>query len=200
MSKTEQTSPRSPARQRPGGRSARVRGQIFQAALEEVTATGLAGLTIPAIAKRANIHPTTLYRRWPDAEAIALDAILDRSETHVAIPDTGSLAADLQRFLSDLDAYVRSPLGKALLALQLSAGGRTAELRAGFWQARFAAAAQMIERARARGELPAGVAARPLLETAIAPVYLYSAVLGEDFGGERLAAHVRQTIRRAQEG
>jgi AcrR family transcriptional regulator len=188
----------TPVRRRTGGRSARIREQVFGAVLEELVANGLSGLTMPAISQRAGVHPTTLYRRWPDPESVALDAIRDRSDTHVAIPDTGAFAGDLARFLTDLDTYVRSPLGRALLALQLATRGEADRIRQAFWRERFERAAVMIERAAARGEIPAQTPARQLLEFAIAPVYLHAAVLGHAFDQQRIAVHVRRTIALAQ--
>ncbi|UYO55420.1 TetR/AcrR family transcriptional regulator C-terminal ligand-binding domain-containing protein [Rhodopseudomonas palustris] len=187
-------------RRRTGGRSARIREQVFGAVLQELVAHGLSGLTLPAIAQRAGVHPTTLYRRWPDPEALALDAIRDRSMTQVAIPDTGTLAGDLTRFLTDLDAYVRSPLGRALLALQLTARGEADRIRQAFWRERFELSAAMIERAKSRGEIPATTAPRPLLEFAIAPVYLHAAVLGDGLDQHSIALSVRRTIALAQAG
>src|SRR6267154_2033770 len=50
--------------QRPGGRSARVRREVLAATLHVLLEEGLDATTIPAIADRAGVHHTSIYRRW----------------------------------------------------------------------------------------------------------------------------------------
>ena len=58
---------------RPGGRTAAVSNAI-RAAVEELAAEkGLERVTIPLVAERAGVNPTTVYRRWPDAATMIND-------------------------------------------------------------------------------------------------------------------------------
>ena len=48
---------------RPGGRSARVQAAVHQATRELIEQHGRAALTVPLIAARAGVTPSTIYRR-----------------------------------------------------------------------------------------------------------------------------------------
>ena len=49
---------------RPGGRSARVRAAVHRAVEELLAESPAEALTMPIIANRAGVHPTTVSRRW----------------------------------------------------------------------------------------------------------------------------------------
>jgi|SRR5690554_1646919 AcrR family transcriptional regulator len=76
---------------------------IVEAARELLREGGWDALTIEAVATRANVGRPTVYRRWPTkghlAVAIAAAEIADIAAmvpVEVSLPDTGSLAGDLQ--------------------------------------------------------------------------------------------------------
>ena len=136
------------AHSRPGGRSARVRAAVHRA-VEELLAEGPAeALTIPAVAARADVHPTTVYRRWGSMAQLLADVATSRFSGDIVVPDSGSLADDLRRWVSDVATDLADPDALALMRATIGsdpAGGcacvadRTAQLDA------------IIERERARG-------------------------------------------------
>ncbi|WP_251976112.1 TetR/AcrR family transcriptional regulator [Salinicola avicenniae] len=81
---------------RPGGRSARVQQAVHAAvrALQESGSREM--LTIPRIAERAGVTPSTLYRRWGNLAELLADVSLERLRPDETLPDTGTLAGDLQ--------------------------------------------------------------------------------------------------------
>ena len=99
-------------RQRPGGRSARVRQSVLDATLALLGGGGLDKLTVADIAQRAGVHETSIRRRWRTRENLICDALLNYSELHLPIPDTGSLREDLAAFATELAAYLTTPLGR----------------------------------------------------------------------------------------
>lgn len=175
---------------RPGGRSARVRAAVLRATLDELVEHGVSGLSIAAIAARADVHPTSLYRRWKTVEALALDAALDAAKSNVPIPDKGTLHTDLRQFLTSLDAHVRSPVGKTLLALSGLHRSAAADIRETFWDERFARAGVMFTRAIERREIDPDTDTKLALEIAIAPVYLRALVLDAPADEELLARQI----------
>ena len=48
---------------------------IVDAALELITEHGLGALTVESVAVRAGVGKATLYRRWPNKDALVLDAL-----------------------------------------------------------------------------------------------------------------------------
>ena len=57
---------------------------IIDAVLEEVIAEGIDGMSIEQVAARAGVAKATVYRRWPNKEALLLDAV---TGVQVELPD-----------------------------------------------------------------------------------------------------------------
>ncbi len=182
-------------RQRPGGRSARVRQSVLDATLALLGGGGLDKLTVADIAQRAGVHETSIRRRWRTRENLICDALLNYSELHLPIPDTGSLREDLAAFATELAAYLTTPLGRALLQAMAATGDdpALAEARSAFWQTRYELASAMIERAVARGELPATVDGRLALEALIAPLN-FRALVTDEPPDEDLPRHLADLV------
>ena len=85
--------PYDAVRQRPGGRSARIRAAALHAALEELAEVGYAAFSLDAVARRAGAHKTTLYRRWGTPDDLLLEAMTEAAQESVPIPDSGASAA-----------------------------------------------------------------------------------------------------------
>ena len=63
---------------RPGGRSARVQESIHQAVHGLLEEQDRASLTVPQIAARAGVTPSTIYRRCGDLAALLADVAFAR--------------------------------------------------------------------------------------------------------------------------
>ncbi len=171
-----------PRASRPGGRSARVRAAVLSATLAELAERGYEGLSVEAIAARAGVHKTTVYRRWPERPTLILDALLELSERTVPLPDCGSLRADVLALAKSIAANLSSPEVAAVLRALLAARREPAIAAAvdRYWRARFDLVAEVVRRGTTRGELPAGVSADLLIEALIGPLYLRALVTGEE--------------------
>jgi AcrR family transcriptional regulator len=162
-------------RVRPGGRNARIRSAVLDAALAELRTVGYGALSVEAIADRAGVHKTTVYRRWETISALVVDALLDRLARDVPTPDTGTLVDDLRALLHAIVANLTSPGAGALLRALVGDAGQIPEIRdvgSAVWEERFAAARTIIARGVERGELPPDTDADLMIETLIAPLYL----------------------------
>jgi AcrR family transcriptional regulator len=159
-------------RRRPGGRSARVRAAVFDATLELLVAHGLEGLKVSEVAARADVHETSIYRRWGTRENLLIDALLDATE-QLRVPDTGSLREDLVAYAVDLAEFLATPVGHALERTLAVAGDDpdTRQARDHYWASRYALSKQMITRAVERGELPETVDPRLAIEMLVSPVH-----------------------------
>jgi AcrR family transcriptional regulator len=186
-----------PVKTRPGGRSARVRSAVIEALFDELIESGLGGLTMDGIARRAGVNKTTLYRRWGSKEAIILDAMLERGEQLVPIPDTGSLRGDLLTVAREIAASLATPESEALVrtAAGEPSDSRVAEAARAFWRVRFKLLGEMFERAIERGEVAKGTDPKPIIEGLLGGIYLRLLItrepLDDDFLTgltERLAA------------
>jgi AcrR family transcriptional regulator len=181
---------------RPGGRSARNRAAVLDAAVELLAETSYEQLSMENIAARAGVHKTTVYRRWPTKADLVADAIRARSQAAVPLPDTGSLHGDLQAFARAIANNIGSPLGGRMTRTLVAASVTSNEVQARtpeFWAERLTLAAQIIERAKHRGQLPDRVDANLIIETLIGPLYVRLLLTGEPIDtslADRVAALV----------
>ncbi len=182
---------------RPGGRAERVRIAVMSAVMAELFEVGFARLRVESVAKRAGVHKTTVYRRWPSREALVADALRSEFDAAVPVPDTGNLRGDLLAVARDaLDSH-RSATNNGLLRLFASESGSSehiAELARGYWRQRFAAARQIVERAVGRGELEPGTAVDRVLDVLVGPLYFRRFLMCDPVDESYLDAHVDRVI------
>jgi AcrR family transcriptional regulator len=139
-------------------RSDRARAAILDATLGELTEHGFLGLGIEAIAQRAGVAKTTIYRWWPDKIALALDALRHLPELPEA--DTGSLAGDLDLLRRDLLELLASTSLGSVLPVLIAERRRRSEHQGAiddYMRERAMPWARAVRRAMARGELPPDV-------------------------------------------
>lgn len=173
---------RRPGTIRTGGRSARVRVAVLEAALRELGQRGYAALSIDHVAARAGVHKATIYRRWPTKDALLGDAVADMVDTTVPVPDTGAIETDLREFARSLADTLTSGVGTAAVPVLFSEAARLpqiAEIKRNLFAERHKLAAPIVERAVQRGELPAGTDSRELIGLVAAPIYYRLLVTGE---------------------
>jgi AcrR family transcriptional regulator len=167
---------------RPGGRTARVRTAVLDATLATLLEHGYDAVTVSDVARAAGVHPTTIYRRWGGRPQLVAEVVHRMSGQAIPPPDEGSLAADLRVLLREVVDLLRRPEGlavvRSLAILPAQLEDELAATRRRFWQARFDAAAAIVNRAVARGELPAGVDPHQVLEFLVAPAYLRALLTG----------------------
>ncbi|HLM10287.1 MAG TPA: TetR/AcrR family transcriptional regulator [Thermoleophilaceae bacterium] len=84
----------APARPRGRPRSDVAHRAILLAAVELLPEFGF-GLPIEAVASRAGVGKTTIYRRWANSRELIADAISLLRPPPGSLPDTGSLIGDL---------------------------------------------------------------------------------------------------------
>lgn len=110
-------------RPRPGGRSARVRAAVHRAVTELLAEGHDGGLSVPGVAARAGVHPTTVYRRWPTLAELLADVASSRFSGDIVVPDTGRLHDDLERWVADVATDLADPDVLALTRAALGAAG-----------------------------------------------------------------------------
>ena len=165
----------------PGASPARVREAVFAAALTLLD-EGRTQATLPEVAERAGVAPSSLYRRWGTWESLMAEALLDQSAATIPVPDTGAIRTDLVAFAQRRAAFLSTPRGGGLLGAVATMEGtpESDQARSQFWDKRFRLASVMVQRGIERGELAPDTDARLLLEMVIAPLHLRQQLLGED--------------------
>jgi AcrR family transcriptional regulator len=165
-----------------GRRGAVVRRAALAATLAELAERGYGALTVEHVAARAGVHKTTIYRRWPDREALVTDALLEVAADDFTVPDTGDVDADLETWVRALGSWLVGPVGRPLVAMLGSDTARlpvVVEARHRFFAVRAAAMGSRVTSAVAAGQLPPETSPAALLSTVVAPLYLALLVTGQ---------------------
>jgi AcrR family transcriptional regulator len=162
----------SPAR--PGGRTAAVRHAVLRATADLLVEAGLGGVELTAVADRAGVGKSTVYRRWGTVPRLVADLLVDMADTSLPRADTGTLAGDLlanavlvRRTLADRR---QGRLFKSIIAAA-ACDTDTAAALAGFYTARLTELAPVVVDGIARGDAPPGTDAAEVIRYISAPLY-----------------------------
>ena len=191
--------PKPPRRRdagRPRGRH--VTDAVLDATLAELATSGLEGLSVERVAQRAQVHKTTVYRRWPTREALIAAALEGLAVDAAArAPDTGSLRGDLLGLLGPVAAFLGGPEGRAVAraALAAPAEAHVAALAARRIEAPRAAIDALVARARSRGEWRDDVPADLVLPTLVGALLHRTLLEHADPGSEWLEGVVDLVLR-----
>jgi AcrR family transcriptional regulator len=158
-----------------------VRTAVLSATLAELVEHGVNGVSVAAVAARAGVHETSVYRRWRTREDLIVDALIDLSATEISVPDTGSSRGDLVDLARQVILYLSMPLGRAVMAIAAIAVEDESinAARANLIASRVEVMSVLIDRAIDRGELPAGTDARLALEMLVSPLHMRTFMTGE---------------------
>jgi len=163
-----------PGPSRPGGRTAAVRDAVLRATGDLLIESGLNGMDLSAVAVRAGVGKSTVYRRWGTVPALVADLLVDMAQTSLPRAETGSLRGDLlanarlvQRTLADPR---QGRLFKAVIAAA-TCDEQTAAALADFYASRVSEFAPAVSDAVNRGEAPAGTDPTAVISQVSAPLY-----------------------------
>ncbi|MFJ8039612.1 TetR/AcrR family transcriptional regulator [Kitasatospora sp. NPDC096147] len=159
-----------------------VREAVHQAVIDLLSDPAGEDLNIPAIAHRAGVNHTSLYRRWGSLDALLADVVTTRLERDSPLGDTGSLRGDLLAWAGASAASIRTPQGRALvraviLSMPSNVEARGQDERTEHFRRRMHSIEQIRRRATARGEHPPPL--EQILDQLVAPFYL-RAIFGID--------------------
>lgn len=117
-SSTASDAPRRRDAGRPRG--AGITAAVLGAVRAELAESGLDGLSVERVARRADVNKTTVYRRWPTREALVAAAMEGLLEEFADSPDTGRLHDDLRALTLPIAELASRPDGIGLLRAALS--------------------------------------------------------------------------------
>ncbi|MFJ6213072.1 TetR/AcrR family transcriptional regulator [Streptomyces sp. NPDC092296] len=149
--------PEAPARTRGRPRNAATDRAILDATRAALAELGWGGLAMGDVAARAGIAKTTLYRRWPSRNELAVDAVADLFDG-LETADLGSLRADIEAVVHRFAALLSRPETQAALPALFAEGTRDPALRRRIRAAIVEPQKRLVHQGRAnaqaRGELP----------------------------------------------
>ncbi len=160
---------------RPGGRNASVRDAVRRATLDLLSNEGFGAVTLPAVARRAGVNKTTVYRSWSSPAELLDEALAELEEMALPDIDTGNFESDVEAFVASRLQLIREPHATAILRAVIGAGKPHPALYAWvetFWKPRQREWRSPIERAIERGELAPSAREVPLVEMVAGPLLL----------------------------
>jgi len=100
---------------RPGGRSARVQASVHKAVQDLLARMDRAEITVPLIATKAGVTPSTIYRRWGDLRELLADVAVERLRPDMQPVDTGSAKRDLLQWAEQYAEEMSSGPGRQMI-------------------------------------------------------------------------------------
>jgi AcrR family transcriptional regulator len=144
-------------------RSARAHRQVLDAALELFAARGIDATSMDAIAEASGVSKATIYKHWPDKDALCLEAVAHLHGGDQPRPafDSGDVRADLIAALGYQPPPQYADLRMRLMPHLMAYAARNPSFGE-VWRARVfepprVQLTQLLERAIARGQLPRGL-------------------------------------------
>ncbi|WP_405166868.1 TetR/AcrR family transcriptional regulator [Nocardia sp. NBC_01499] len=148
---------------------------VIAAVMEELATSGYAKLSMEAVAKRAGVGKSALYRRWPSKQDMVVAVLGEFSVELAEFADTGALRTDLVAALDVLHTWLTHPRMAAILPDLTAEAGRNPVLaqavRTTIGQPRRALARRLLQRAIERDELPADTDIELALDLIAGPMF-----------------------------
>jgi AcrR family transcriptional regulator len=174
-----------PTRGRP--RSADSEHAILQAALDLLDeGTDLGAISINAIAARAGVGKNTVYRRWPNKDALLVDAVASLNPA-LPEPDRESVRENLILLLSVLVTRLQDTRATSILNGMMAAGREYPQLRERYYadvvEPRREVTRRVIRAGLASGELRSGLDPDSIAYLLTAPL-IFRSIEGDAIEGD----------------
>ena len=106
-------------------RNLAARKAILKAAYELLQDGGIAAVTIEAVAARAGVGRPTVYRWWPNANAVAMAALMELRDAPAAKGESKSAIAALRRQLRAVASVFSTPAGRSVASMLAASESET---------------------------------------------------------------------------
>jgi AcrR family transcriptional regulator len=186
------------AKRAPAG-AAVLRGDITaairNAVMHELAEVGYGRLSIEAVARRAGVGKTAIYRRWSNKLEMVLEIVSDVAGRTVPLPDTGSFAGDLQLLMMIVSRALQHRIASQIIPDLMAEASRNPQIAETLQKAlrthQQAVGEKLIGQAVARGELPKGTDPEVAVDLILGPLYWRLAVSRTPLGDDYLETLIR---------
>jgi AcrR family transcriptional regulator len=179
----------------------RITSAITEAVLDELATQGYGRLSMEAVAKRAGVGKSALYRRWPSKQDMVVAVLSEASVPLAEVPDSGSLRTDLLATLRAVRDWITHRRFATILPDLTAEAARNPALaeaiQATVGEPRRALGAAVLRRAMDRGELPTDLDLELALDLTAALLYWRLTVRQAPAGPrylEQLADHILRAV------
>ncbi|MFC8620151.1 TetR/AcrR family transcriptional regulator [Micromonospora purpureochromogenes] len=148
---------------------------IRRALMQELAAVGYGRLSIEAVARRAGVSKTAIYRRWSSKLELVLENVVAAAGSKLPALDTGTLRGDLALLFQVMAHALSHPLASQIIPDLLAEAARNPTIDQTLQQVlrgkQQEIGGQLIGRAIERGELPAGTDPDAAVDLIVGPLY-----------------------------
>jgi AcrR family transcriptional regulator len=186
----------SDTNKKPPGRPRSVQSHqaMLRAALELLAEVGFDAMSMDAIAARAGIGKTTIYRRYASKAELVADAI-EHVREEIILPDTGTLWNDIEALIQNAAQITLSPMGRQTVAMIISSASSNPQFAQIYWtkylHPRRKSFAVVLERAKIRNEIQANLDPDLVFDT-MSGIMLYALIFPPT--AESWTAYVRRAL------
>ncbi len=175
---------------------------IRNAVMNELAEVGYGRLSIEAVARRAGVGKTAIYRRWSNKLEMVLEIVSDVAGRAVPLPDTGSFAGDLQLIMMIVSKALQHRIASQIIPDLMAEAARNPQIAATLQKAlrthQQSVGDKLVGQAVARGELPASADPEIAVDLILGPLYWRLSVartpISDDYL-EKLTAGVLAALR-----
>jgi AcrR family transcriptional regulator len=176
----------------------RSRRVILEAVLEELGAVGYGALTIEAVAARAGVGKSTIYRHWSGKLSLVEDAFRTL-KAQALIPESGTLRERVVVFLEQLAGLVEESTYSACMPALIDAAERDPQVRefhCRFSTERRAVLVDVLREATTAGELPPHTDPELLADALVGPIVMRRLMMHQPFDPKLVPDLVDQLLPR----
>ncbi|MFC3993447.1 TetR/AcrR family transcriptional regulator [Actinoplanes siamensis] len=175
---------------------------IRNAVMSELAEVGYGRLSIEAVARRAGVGKTAIYRRWSNKLEMVLEIITDVAGRKVPVPDTGSFASDLDLLMMIVSRALQHRVASQIIPDLMAEAARNPQIAETLQRVlrihQQSVGEKLVGQAVARGELPEGTDPDVAVDLILGPLYWRLAVsrqpIDDDYL-EKLAAAVLGSLK-----
>jgi AcrR family transcriptional regulator len=153
---------------------------IRNAVMHELADVGYGRLSIEAVARRAGVGKTAIYRRWNNKLEMVLEIVSDVAGRAVPLPDTGSLTGDLQLLMMIVSKALQHRIASQIIPDLMAEASRNPQIAETLQRAlrthQQSVGDKLVGQAVARGELPPGADPEMAVDLILGPLYWRLAV------------------------
>jgi len=153
---------------------------IRNAVMNELAEVGYGRLSIEAVARRAGVGKTAIYRRWSNKLEMVLEIVSAVAERSVPMPDTGSLAGDLQLLMFIVSRALQHRIASQIIPDLMAEAARNPKIAETLQRAlrthQRAIGDKIVGQAVRRGELPPDTNSDLAVDLMLGPLYWRLAV------------------------
>ncbi|MET8467125.1 TetR/AcrR family transcriptional regulator [Micromonospora zamorensis] len=148
---------------------------IRRALMQELAAVGYGRLSIEAVARRAGVSKTAIYRRWNSKLDLVLEIVAAAAQGKLPALDTGTLRGDLALLFQAVSHALRHPLASQIIPDLLAEAARNPSIDETLRQVVYARqqeiGGRLVTSAVRRGELPADTDPDAAIDLIVGPLY-----------------------------